>query len=982
MESIKEFCCRCCNHGAVVAPENEYIKTCGVCFEEGAKQRPCCNCLFCDHCYTKNKACPNCKQSTRQEKMTGATYTVISYSDHEECRTCLEPGLKRRCCGNYYCDECFYKQPTCKSCGTPINNVGRNLQNALLGRASLTSVLLGWGMAAFVILCFFGLVSTLSASEALTPKGIFGNTCYGLFRTCDKHVCLSMPESVADGTTSFPDLTEWPFCDLDSTVKLEASACVFDSQLYTLTGTHAGYDVCADKFRKGVYIMEDNFENWINLDFWDNQMKSAKWANIINGIASERCGHGVGGSKTLTFNGDTNRYAETLDFDLSSGGWLEGDLFLSPQGFDFTHPECKSAYSGGISVEFSNNSGASFNIMKKYDAWEYRSVNFFHIELHLPPGAITNNTRFRFRQEFFDLNRDHWALDNIKVFRYLPDDWHTSSMFQDVYQQSKKNIEWWQCCFDSEWCTQRLSVSEQARCNIIPYYTGEIFVLRGAELFVCLCAVINFIKFVYILSVDWLVRDRYPFQDEVEALAKWDWLMKQIPARYRPKKNIEDFVSDIHKSARLAEEMREMMEEQEQQGETLEDIKKRTEVIKKEKEAKRKEIRKERKRLKERMKKRGYQGPGLESLEKIESDEEEEEEGENFKDLKFNVNQKLATDEDKLKRGNMALLRIPFGTKNDWVWRQNFAIGTILVFAVVVMWRISTTSYYIVFEDLTLFGTFSGTVELTSLGINFLGFLCDFKELYYTLKHIVPIRDDWIPQITVDLSADVNSLFIGSYTIPLQNITEHNNFSSHFIRGCALCYAIGAFPFCMFSLVLRNQFLPYAYMRIVSPVFGTIICFRAVLGPAFLLKCFFSLYYFFDFNVITRERVGRALMTARATLSASTTAAAVFLFATFVGTMFFFKYAGIIIGLAIVLGYVYGLCTGCMHSLPIKPWMYITCLEPGIWLRVQKKQRCPCIYWGAFCTDIHNYEEIFVVYPTDEVRFRFVVTGNVNPEDG
>jgi len=853
----------------------------------------------------------------------------------------------------------------------------------LLGRASLTSVILGWGMAVFVILCGFGLVSTLSASEALTPVGIFGNTCYGLFKTCDKRVCISLPESVATGATSFPDLTEWPFCDLDSTVKLQAKACVFDPQMYILTEKHAGYDVCVDDFREGVYVMEDDFENWINLDFWDNEMKSAKWYDIVNGISSERCGPGVGGTHALTFNGDTERFAETQDFDLSSGGWLEGDLFLAPQGFDISHPECKSAYSGGIAVEYSNNGGRSFEVLEEYDAWKYRNEEFFHIELELPADAIsTNTTRFRFRQEFFDLNRDHWALDNIKVFRYLAKDWRSSSMFADVYARSKASIAWWQCCFDSEWCTERLSVADQKSCSDIPWYMGQIFVLRGAELFVCICAVVNFVKFWYILGVDWFVRARYPFQDEVEALAKWDWLMQQIPARYRPKKNIEDVVGDIHKSARLAEEMRDMMEESEGKGESLEDIKSRKEVLLKEKQNKLKEIKKERKRLKERMKKRGYQGPGLESLEKVEEDEEEEEEADNFKDLKFSANQQLATDEDKLKRGNMALLRIPFATKNDWVWRQNFAFGTCFIFAFVVMWRISTTSYYIVFQDVTLFGAVPGIVELTSIGINFLGFLCDLKELYYTLKNVVPIRDDWIPQITVDLSADVNSLFIGSYTVPLKNITEHNNFSIHFIRGCAFCYAIGAFPFCMFSLLLRNQFLPFSHMRIVSPVFGAIICFRAVLGPAFVLKFFFSLYYFFDFNVITRERVGKALMTARASLSASTTAASVFLFASFAATVFFFEFAGIIVALAIILGYVYGLCTGCMHSLPIKPWMYITCMEPGIWLRVQKKQRCPCIYWGAFCTEIHNYEEIFVVYPTDEVRFRFVVTGNVNPDDG
>ncbi len=55
------------------------------------------------------------------------------------------------------------------------------------------------------------------------------------------------------------------------------------------------------------------------------------------------------------------------------------------------------------------------------------------------------------------------------------------------------------------------------------------------------------------------------------------------PSTLSSKKNIEDVVGDIHKSARLAEEMREMMEESEGQGESLEDIKMRKEVLLKEK---------------------------------------------------------------------------------------------------------------------------------------------------------------------------------------------------------------------------------------------------------------------------------------------------------------------------------------------------------------------------------------------------------------
>jgi hypothetical protein len=258
--------------------------------------------------------CPNCKFSTRKDDLSGATYTVKTFSEHEECRMCLEPGTKRKCCGNYYCDECYYKNPLCKSCGTAINNAG--IKQLLWGKASITSVLLGWTFAIFVILAILALIAVVSASEAQTPVGIYGYKCYGFFKQCDTKVCLEVPSDILNGVAPLKDLTEWKFCDLDTDVKLETAACVFDAQLYTLTNSHAGYDPCLKEYRKGVYIMEDDFEEWQSLNFSSNLMKSALWEDIFNGVASKRCGSGVNGitgksKKALTFSGAGARFATT-----------------------------------------------------------------------------------------------------------------------------------------------------------------------------------------------------------------------------------------------------------------------------------------------------------------------------------------------------------------------------------------------------------------------------------------------------------------------------------------------------------------------------------------------------------------------------------------------------------------------------------------------------------------------------------------------
>ena len=108
-----------------------------------------------------------CKSPTRIEKMSGATYMLKTFSDHEECRKCLDPGLKRRCCGNYYCDDCFYSTSQCPSCETAVGRSG--LTGILKGRVSIISVLLGWLALVFFLLTFAAIVIFVSVSEAQTP---------------------------------------------------------------------------------------------------------------------------------------------------------------------------------------------------------------------------------------------------------------------------------------------------------------------------------------------------------------------------------------------------------------------------------------------------------------------------------------------------------------------------------------------------------------------------------------------------------------------------------------------------------------------------------------------------------------------------------------------------------------------------------------------------------------------------------------------
>lgn len=55
----------------------------------------------------------------------------------------------------------------------------------------------------------------------------------------------------------------------------------------------------------------------------------------------------------------------------------------------------------------------------------------------------------------------------------------------------------------------------------------------------------------------------------------------------------------------------------------------------------------------------------------------------------------------------------------------------------------------------------------------------------------------------------------------------------------------------------------------------------------------------------------------------------------------------------------------------------MTTLRAGVWMRLRKRQRCPFIYWGKYCTEMHNYEEVMLLFVTDETKFMSLINGGV-----
>jgi hypothetical protein len=47
-------------------------------------------------------------------------------------------------------------------------------------------------------------------------------------------------------------------------------------------------------------------------------------------------------------------------------------------------------------------------------------------------------------------------------------------------------------------------------------------------------------------------------------------------------------------------------------------------------------------------------------------------------------------------------------------------------------------------------------------------------------------------------------------------------------------------------------------------------------------------------------------------------------------------------------------------------------------MRMRRKQVCPCVYWGSYCTEMHNYDEILVIFTQDDIRFTNLLNNGVH----
>ncbi len=221
------------------------VGSCGVCLEDG-KLRTCCNRHYCKFCYEGTGNCPGCQLITvganrgllasqkdaadsAAAAAAAAVTTLPIVRDGEECRVCLRQGFARKCCGEFYCSECYFRSGHCPSCQVAAEK--RIKYQRIPHDPGVVPVLVGFFATVLVSLVVLAGVAVVIANNDAVISTVFDQTCYGFFPKC-----IPGPKCVAfdsgDIGKGLEPITEWSVCDDKTDVnKIYGSFCVFDEEV-------------------------------------------------------------------------------------------------------------------------------------------------------------------------------------------------------------------------------------------------------------------------------------------------------------------------------------------------------------------------------------------------------------------------------------------------------------------------------------------------------------------------------------------------------------------------------------------------------------------------------------------------------------------------------------------------------------------------------------------------------------------------------
>ncbi|MFT6245673.1 MAG: gliding motility-associated-like protein [Crocinitomicaceae bacterium] len=168
--------------------------------------------------------------------------------------------------------------------------------------------------------------------------------------------------------------------------------------------TASNYQLCAPD---STQLLSEVQQVVFNEDF-DGGTNPNLWTSITGGTPSAVCGSNSG--QGLYFSGALNRFAETVDLDVSQGGNV--DFYLKVA--NGIAPCDDADFGEDILFEYSTNAGLTWVTVATL--FEFSYPTFTYVTLSIPAGAQTASTRFRWIQPNFSApNQDVWIIDNALI---------------------------------------------------------------------------------------------------------------------------------------------------------------------------------------------------------------------------------------------------------------------------------------------------------------------------------------------------------------------------------------------------------------------------------------------------------------------------------------------------------------------------------------------------------------------------------------
>ncbi|XP_077327999.1 reelin isoform X2 [Lithobates pipiens] len=138
---------------------------------------------------------------------------------------------------------------------------------------------------------------------------------------------------------------------------------------------------------------------------------SQLWYKITGGQVGTGCGT-LSDGKSLYFNGPGKREARTAALDTTNTRLVQFYIQIGSKSSGSTCSKPK-ARNEGIVVQYTNDNGISWNLLRELDFLSYLEPQIISIEL--PRDAKTSTTAFRWWQPQHGRQSGQWALDDVLI---------------------------------------------------------------------------------------------------------------------------------------------------------------------------------------------------------------------------------------------------------------------------------------------------------------------------------------------------------------------------------------------------------------------------------------------------------------------------------------------------------------------------------------------------------------------------------------